>query len=132
MRNYQQYTLLDAKATTGIDKAAPVEDFRTAVFAFSTDGGGTANLTVKFQGSTSDSCPDFAAVQSRTNMWDYIEVIDYQDGAAIDGDTGITLAGADDYRQLEANVNGLKWVCARVTARAAGNVSVTVRGFSGD
>ena len=132
MRNYQQYTLLNAKATTGIDTPAQIEDFRTAVFAFSTDGGGTANLTVKFQGSISDACPDFTAAQSRTNMWDFIEVIDYQDGVAIDGDTGITIVGADDYRQLEANVNGLKWICARVTARAAGNVTITVRGFSGD
>ncbi len=132
MRNYQQYTLLNAKASTGIGVPALIEDFRTAVFAFSTDGGGTANLTVKFQGSTADVCPDFAAAQSRANHWDFIEVIDYQDGLAIDGDTGVGVVTADDYRQFEANVNGLKWICARVTAYAAGNVTVAVRGFSGD
>jgi hypothetical protein len=128
-RQSQEYTLLSAKASTGIDKAVLIQDYKNAVFSFATDGGGTANLTVKFQGSVQDTCPDFATAQSVTNHWDYIEVVDLQDGAAIDGDTGIALAGADDYRMLEANINGLKWICARVTARAAGSVTVKVRGF---
>jgi hypothetical protein len=130
MRDSKEYTLLNAKATTGIDKAVLVQDFKTAVFSFATDGGGTAALTVKYQGSNQDTCPDFAAAQTVTNHWDYIEVIDLQDGAAIDGDTGITVATADNYLSHEANINGFKWICARVTARSAGSVTVKVRLFS--
>ncbi len=130
MRDTKDYTLLSAKAATGIGNAVPVADFKTAVFSYATDGGGTAALTVKFQGSISTSCPDFASAQSKTNMWDYIDVIDLQNGASIDGDTGVAVASADDYRLFEANINGLMWVCAVVTARSAGSVNVNVRTFS--
>jgi hypothetical protein len=129
MRNFQDYTLLNAKAATGIDKAVLVDGFKTCVMSFATDGGGTAALTVKFQGSIQDTCPDFSAAQSLINHWDNIEVVDYQDGAAIDGDTGVSVATADDYRIFEANVNGIKWLCARVTARTAGSVTVKAKLF---
>lgn len=128
-RNTVEYTLLNAKAATGIDKAIAVGDFKNVVFSYATDGGGTAALTVKFQGSIQETCPDFSAAQTKTNHWDYIEVVDLQDGSAIDGDTGVAVATADDYRLLEANVNGLQWICARVTARSAGSVTVKARAF---
>lgn len=130
MRDYKEYTLLNAKASTGIGNAISVDDLKTVDFSFATDGGGTAALTVKFQGSISENVPDFSAAQSLSNHWDNIEVIDLQDGTAIDGDVGISVATADDYRLFEANVNGLRWVCARVTARTAGSVTVKARGFS--
>ncbi len=132
MRNSEEYIVLNAKAALGIDNAIFVEDFKTMVLSFATDGGGTAALTVRFQGSIQDVCPNFAAAQSVTNHWDNIEVIDLQDGAPIDGDTGVSVATADDYRLFEANVNGLKWICARVTARTAGAVTVRAKVFSGD
>lgn len=128
-RDTKEYTILSAKAATGIGNTIAVEDFKNAVFSLATDGGGTANLTVKFQGSIQETAPDFSSAQSATNHWDYIEVVDLQDGAAIDGDTGIAKAGADDYRLLEANINGLKWLNAVVTARSAGSVTVKVRVF---
>ncbi len=124
MRDYKTYLILSAAAAAGAGKAINVQDFRNIVFSLATDGGGSANLTVKFAGSVQDVCPNFSAAQSVTNMFDYIEVVDLQSGAAIDGDTGVSVAAADDYRLFEANVNGLKWVCAIVTARSAGSVSV--------
>ena len=36
--------------------------------------------------------------------------MDLQSGAAIDGDTGVAVAGTDDFRIFEANINGLKWL----------------------
>lgn len=127
MRDYKTYSVLSAAAAVGAGNTLNVEDFRNIVFSVATDGGGTAALTVKFAGSIQDDAPDFAAAQSKTNMFDYIEVIDLQSGSAIDGDTGFAVATADDYRLLEANVNGLKWVCAIVTARSAGSVNVTAK-----
>lgn len=47
----------------------------------------SANFTIKFQGSYSSVKPDFSAAQSNTNRWDYIQVRDIQNNAAIDGDT---------------------------------------------
>lgn len=131
-RTTASYTLLDAKWATGIDKTVLAEDFRNAVFSFATDGGGDAALTVKFQWSIQDTKPDFAAAQSVTNQWDFIEVIDLEDGAAIDGDTWVAVATADDYRNFEANINALRWISARVTARTAWEVTVKVNLFSND
>lgn len=130
MRDYKEYTILDAANSTGAGKAIPCEDFRHAVFFFATDGGGDAALTVKFQGSIADTVPTFGSAQSVTNQWDFIQVKDLEDGSAIDGDTGIAVAGADDYRQVEANINGLKYLNARVTARTEGEVTVKVRLFT--
>ena len=106
-------------------------DFRHASIGFASSG--TANLTLKFVGSAADSpdkiheCPDFSASQSDSNMWDYVEVVDLEDGAAIDGDTGITLAGTDDHRMFEVNVNGLDYLNAILTAWSAGDATITVK-----
>lgn len=119
-----------ASASTGV--AINVEDFRNVVFQVATDGGGDAALTVKFQGSVSDDAPDFSAAQSDSNHWDYINVKDYEDDATIEGDTGLVISSADDYRNLEANVNGLKWVCATITARTQGELTVKVKAYNND
>jgi len=138
MRQTAFYTILNAQASAASGIAIPCEDYRHAVFFFATDGGGDANLTVKFQGSIGkgisaanmETTPTFSSAASVTNMWEYIEVIDLQSGSAIDGDTGIAVAAADDYRMAEANINGLKYLCATVTARSAGEVTVIVRLFN--
>ena len=126
-RDTKLYTVLSAKAATGAGNNILVEDFKTAVLSF--DSASSANMTVKFAGSVSDDAPDFTAAKSSTNQYDYIQVIDLESGSAIDGDTGIALSGSDDNRQLEANVNGLKWLTAVVTARSAGSVTVTSKLF---
>lgn len=130
MRDYKEYTILNAKAATGAGLVINVEDFRHCVLTFDTDGGGDAALTVKFAGSISEVAPDFTAAQTPANQYDFIQVKDLEDGASIDGDTGIAVATADDHRQVEANINGLKYLTARVTARTEGEVTVKVRLFN--
>lgn len=126
-RTSQEYTIFSAQAATGTGKSIFVEDFRNASLSFGT--ATSANLTVKFQGSIQDTAPDFTAAQSVSNQWDYIEIVDLQSGAAIDGDTGVAVAGTDDFRLFEANINGLKWINATVTARSAGSVTIKARLF---
>ena len=130
-RQYVEYTILSAKGATGAGIAIYCGDFRHAIFSFATDGGSDAALTVKFQGSIQQNAltgpPAFGSSQSVTNLWDYIEVVDLEDGAMIDGDTGVSVATADDYRQFEANINGMEYICARVTARTAGEVTIKVK-----
>lgn len=137
MRQTVYYTILNAEDTQDTVLAIPCDDYRHAIFFVATDGGGDANFTVKFQGSIGKGiganmnvAPTFSSAFSVTNMWDYIEVIDLEDGSAIDGDTGISKSGADDYRILEANINGLQYLSARLTARSAGEVTVVVRLFN--
>lgn len=126
-RSSQEYTILSAKAATGTGVNIFTQDFRNIIFSLGT--ASSANLTVKFQGSIQDASPDFSAAQSVTNQWDYIEVVDLQSGTAIDGDTGVAMAGTDDFRLLEANINGMKWVNATVTARSAGSITIKARLF---
>jgi len=129
MRQYAgEMIIMDAQAITGIGTPYSVPDFMNLLLTLSS--ASNANFTIKFQGSMSDTVPNFAAARSNTNRWDYIQVKDYQNGAAIDGDTGIAFAGTDDVRILEANVNGLKWICAEITARSAGSASLRLQAFS--
>lgn len=123
-------TLLNAKAGTGSDLTGGifVGDWRHIIIYIAS--ASSANLTVKFQGSISESAPDFTAAQSVSNVWDYVQIKDLEDASAVDGDTGIAFAGTDDVRMFEVNVNGLQWFNANVTARAAGSVTVKLVGFA--
>jgi hypothetical protein len=123
-------TIFEDKGATGVGTAINVEDFIHIIFQVATDGGDDATLTVKFQGSISDDAPDFSAAQSATNHWDYIQVVDLEDGSTIDGDTGFSVAGADDYRNFEININGLKWVTASITSRTQGELTVKIKTYN--
>ena len=129
MRTYAgEMIIMDAKAITGIGTPYSVPDFMNLLLTLSS--ASSANFTIKFQGSMSDTVPNFAAARSNTNRWDYIQVKDYQNNTTIDGDTGITFAGTDDVRIVEANTNGLKWLCAEITAISAGSASLRLQAFS--
>jgi hypothetical protein len=127
MRDFKAYTILDAKAATGIGNNIDVSDFRHLVVSFSTASSG--NLTVKFCGSIEETCPNFAAAQSVTNMYDFLECVDLQSGSAVAGDTGLAVTGTDDNRLVEINTDGMKWFNARVTARSAGSVTCKILAF---
>lgn len=91
---------------------------------------GTSTMTVKFVGSFAEDAPNFAAAASQSNLWDYVEVVDLDDGSAIDGATGISFAGADAVRQFEVNVSGLTWFGVIITAYTQGNIDVTWLGLT--
>ena len=109
-------------------KIMNVSDFQNVIISIDTIN--SANFTVKFQGSIAEIAPDFLKTQATTNSWDYIEIIDLQNGSAIDGDTGIAPAGSDDHRIFEFNINGLKWVTANLTSWTAGNLQIGFKPFS--
>lgn len=125
-----EHTFLSAKASTGAGTALNVKDYRFLTVFVATDGSGAANLTLKCQGSVSETAPTWASAQSTTNRWDYIALTDLEDEAKVDGDTGFAVAGADDYRIFKIKTDGLVWINFNVTARAAGSVSVFGRPFT--
>jgi hypothetical protein len=110
-------------------KVIYVADYRHSVIHLTFSS--TPTMTAKIQGSISESAPDFNAAQSTTNLWDYIESIDLEDGSAIDGDTGLACTGTADNRTLEINVNGLCWVTVNITSTtAAGNLGVSIKAYN--
>lgn len=118
-------TILSA-AHSGTGTAFPIEGYEKIFLQLGTDT--SCNGTIKFQISFSDSCPAFGSAQSVTNNWDYVDVIDLQNGSSIDGDTGVSLAGTDDVRNLEMNAGGARWICATITAHTAGNWTLKAYG----
>ncbi len=119
--------ILYAKAATGIGAPQFVQDQHDIVVSLDTTG--STNATIKFQGSLQETMPDFNASQSPTNQWAYIQMVDLNDGSAINGSTGIALSGTDANRMLEANTNGLRWFNAVVTAYVAGAITVKSKPF---
>jgi len=111
-------------------KYAFAGDHRNVVLSFDTDGGGDAAMTVKCVGSIQKDPPDFAAPQAADNQYEYIDMIDLQDGSALDGDTGFIVAAADDHRMFEVNINGLRWIAVIPIAGTAGEITVNARLFN--
>lgn len=121
-QHYQDVIIMDAKATTGVGNYIYVGDYRNLIVSIAT--ASSANLTVKCAGAIAADCPDMASAQSVSNMYDFIQMIDLQNGDATDGDTGFVVTGTDDFRLFEINTNGFQWLTFRVTARSAGSVTI--------
>jgi len=88
-----------------------------------------ATSTLKFTGATSDDAPDVTAAQSTTNRFDYLDVTDLEDGASIDGDTGIAASSATDNRLIRITLQGLKWFTAVNALYTGGSTSVRIKLF---
>lgn len=69
-----------------------------------------ASATIFFVGSV-DNDIDFAASNTATNAWDKLDVIDAEDEASIDGDTGLAFTGSEDQRLFYIeNATALNWI----------------------
>ena len=119
-------TILDAAAADGIGTSVDAAEYKSLVV--SVDSASSASLIIKIQGSISDQEPDFSAAQSASNQWDYVNIADMEDKAAIAGDTGITFSGTDDHRQFNVDANLLKWVNTIVSSYSAGSITVKLAG----
>jgi len=128
LKDQKFQTVLNAKGADGIGTPMYIGDHQHVILEI---WFAAATLTIKFQGSVSESVPDFSAAQALDNLWDYIEVVDLEDGTAIDGDTGISSSGAaSDARIVELNTNGMRWLNLIVSSRSAGSVTVKARSFN--
>lgn len=67
-----------------------------------------------------------------TNHHDFVSAVDLQDGAAIDGDTGIAVTAAADVRNLRIDTKGLCWLNLNVTAWSAGSVTAKAVAYDND
>lgn len=125
--------ILTAAAANGVGTTLDVRDFKRVALAISSTG--STALTLKIQGAFGTpiagiTAPDFSAAQSGTNMWDYLECIDMEDGAAIDGDTGIVFAGTADFRQVIINTEAVDYLNCIVSGFSAGTVTVNANAYN--
>jgi len=130
MRNVKEpKTILEAVAATGAGDAILVADYRHKNITIATDGMGSGDtIVIKVQGSSSKEVPNFDGAKTYDNDWDYIQVVDLEDGSTIDGDTGISFADSDDLRKFAVNIDGLRWLTVNVTTISdAVNTTVSSR-----
>lgn len=124
MRSFKpETTIFNAAAAASTGLIMSVADFQKVVMKLGT--ASSANFTLKFQGSASDSAPDFSAAATVSNHWTYLAFVDYISGTVTAGGTGITSAGTDVFVTALINTSGLKWVTATITARSAGTITLT-------
>jgi len=121
-------------ANTGVWSTPPskiidVQDFKTVTMALKSTAA-ALNCTLQFVGSISEEAPDFNAAISTTNIYDFIDIIDLEDNASIDGETGIAAAGASLTGMYQANVDGLKWFSMIYKIGTAGSLNIDVRLFT--
>lgn len=113
-------------------KIIDVSDFRDIVISVETSG--SFNATVKVAGSIgklksdttaiSGETPNFGATQSKSNPYTFVQIINLDTAAAVNGATGITSAGTDLHNAYEVNTNGLRYLTLVPTAWTAGAITV--------
>lgn len=134
-RTIKRVTALDAQTAAGYSSAINVSDYQHITFAHA--GAASSDQVIKLQGAigiqgaNGTTPPTFSSAQAVGNAWDYIDSIDLEDAASIDGDTGVTFAGAD-VRQFSANVDGLDWISFQVVSGSAGAITTTVSCYSNE
>ena len=121
-------TILSAVATQ-TSSGILVADYRNCLLQIK--GSTNADLKVFIKGAmgrgdTGEIRPNFnirSSNRTAINAWDFVQVVDLQDGTTIAGDTGINLSG-NMHRIVEVNINKLDYIAVESTGIVAGTVTV--------
>lgn len=107
---------------------AHLGDFKNAVLQIGTSGGAT--VTLKMAGSLGKTnlsstpprgaLPNFGATVAPSNPYSFLQMINLDTGAALNGATGIVVAGTDVNIQLEVNTNLMLYMTLIPTTWSAG------------
>lgn len=96
-----------------------------SLYSFSVVADDAASAQLSFVGSISGSVPDFLASPSHTNIYEFLDVIDAQDGSSIDGDTGLRIDGTDTYRTFYIDdARTLNWLGVIIEDFASGSFTI--------
>lgn len=117
--------------STPVPRIIDVQDFKTVTMAIKSTAA-SLNCTMQFVGSISEDAPDFAKPISTTNLYDFIDIIDLEDNASVDGETGLAVAGGSLTGLYQANIDGLKWFSMIFKIGTAGSLNIDVRLFTND
>jgi hypothetical protein len=117
-------------------KAPPillVSEYRNIILQVSTSG--TATLTLKVAGSLGKpeassltspryDYPNIGGTVGPTNEYTFLQLLNLDTAAALNGATGIALSGADTNTQYEVNVNAQKYFTVFPTAWTQGVITI--------
>lgn len=126
--------LLDGNSSAWITaRIVGVGDYRHVVIEVI--GSSSFDGTVKFMGGVrrrdtdtplrfSDGVNQAAPEGQAQDPWMFVDVNDLQDGASIDGDTGVSSGLSGTVRYFEVNTNVIDDFAVFVTERTAGSVTI--------
>lgn len=106
-------------------KVPMVVDFRNLELHVATTG--TATTTIKVAGAfggTGGAAPNFGGTVTPANLYTFIQIIDLDTAAAVNGATGIVASGADVIKSYEINSNVLRYVTIYPVTWSAGAITV--------
>lgn len=115
-----------------------MSDFINAIVQFDTSG--TATTTVKIAGSAGkpDSSstfdpgnprkdiPNFAATISPSNPYQFLQVIDLDTAAAVNGATGLVASAGDVSKNYEVNINAIEYLTAYPVTWTQGAITLVL------
>lgn len=111
-----------------------IGDFKNAVLQIGTSG--TATMTVKMAGSLGKTpvsatgaratLPNFGATVVPANPYSFLQLVDLDTGAALNGATGIVIAGTDINKMYEVNTNLMEFMTAFPISWTQGALTIKV------
>lgn len=123
--------------SSGVCLKAPavalIQGFKNAILQVGTSG--TATTTVKVAGSLGKpnnsattspryDYPNMGATVAPSNPYTFVQIINLDTGAAVNGATGIVVAGADINNSYEVNINAMKYLTVVPISWSAGAITV--------
>lgn len=101
----------NAAVASGWSEPKLVRDSRHIVVILATAGLTVSHrATFRVAHSFEEVAPDFTSAPSATNRWAYVQSYKLENGAPIDGSTGVEILGVDDVVNLEINQNLANWI----------------------
>ena len=127
-KRLESIKLLDWATSATQSVAYPISDYENMMLTLAT--ANNWEWTIKVVWSFQLDKPDFSQSADVDNQWSYISIRDLEDGTNIDGTTGITLAWTDVVASYLVNTPWLRWIGVVISAYTAGDITVSLNGFS--
>lgn len=124
MRTKAYYELWTLDTNGEITSIILTQDFRHIDFNVLASGI-TTGFTLTVYKSDQLAIPDLSSAVSTTNMYVPVQIVNKNNGAVIDGSTGIVL-WANGLTSYEVNDNVARWIGIKMTARTDGQAFITM------
>ena len=120
--------IIDAATSATQSSAYPISDYENMMLTVAT--ANNWECTIKVVWSFQFDKPDFSQSADVDNQWSYISIRDLEDWTNIDWTTGITLSWTDVVNSYLVNTPWLRWIWVVISSYTAGDITVTLNGFS--
>lgn len=129
-RNVKHYVLFDALASPAISKIIDVRDWVNCVVCIASSKNSTGKVLCcgAELASDYDKSPDFTTSPTTTNRYSYLQMVNLDTGALVNGTNGWTIAdtGADVVSMFEVNINAVDYLTFDCNDIKDGTLTITL------